>query len=259
MLCLRASVSHPARPARDLQSPVQRWRRPPGSLGVRRRSAMRPDREEALLPRLAGVRRADLRHARLRFPLSLLPELGHVAGLARPGLRHCRRIGPPDIAGRARGGRCPYGRPGHRLFVQRAADHLRVGAGRLRGGPARRPGDCLCVERQRHPGGSGVPAAVGDGLQSRSEDDARQGLPPAGGSPRSRVGDDPRNARGRLLGRSGHLDHSGIQRQHRRADGCRSFPGLGFARYPVARHGLSQRLQDDGPRQHHGLHVNPRR
>ena len=46
-------------------------------------AALRPHREEAVLPRPAGHARAQLRHAGLRFALRLLPELGVFPGAAR--------------------------------------------------------------------------------------------------------------------------------------------------------------------------------
>ena len=46
---------------------------------------MRSDREEAVLPRVPGRAGVQLRHARLRSALRLLPELGDVAGAARSG------------------------------------------------------------------------------------------------------------------------------------------------------------------------------
>ena len=50
-----------------------------------------PDREEAVLPRPSRRARLQLRHARLRSALRLLPELGHVAGAARSARRGARR------------------------------------------------------------------------------------------------------------------------------------------------------------------------
>ena len=61
-------------------------------VGLRRRPQRRPGREEALLPFPARGDRPDLWHARLRFPLRLLPELAFLAGPARPGLRMSRPL-----------------------------------------------------------------------------------------------------------------------------------------------------------------------
>ena len=61
-----------------------RRRHPLCPLGIRRRRAMRPHREEAVLPRLPRSTRLQLRHARLRSPLLLLPELGDLASAPRP-------------------------------------------------------------------------------------------------------------------------------------------------------------------------------
>ena len=66
-----------ARPRRRLPRPLQRRRHAARPLRLRRRRRLRPHREEALLPRPARLRCPHLRHARLRFPLRLLPELGH--------------------------------------------------------------------------------------------------------------------------------------------------------------------------------------
>ena len=56
--------------------------------------AVRPGREETVLPRLPWRPRVQLRHARLRSALRLLPELGHVPGASRSA----RRRPPPRDA-----------------------------------------------------------------------------------------------------------------------------------------------------------------
>ena len=65
--------------------------RPQGPLGLRRRAPVRSDREEAVLPRPARLRRALLRHARLRSALRVLPELVHLAVGPRPRGRRAPR------------------------------------------------------------------------------------------------------------------------------------------------------------------------
>ena len=62
------------------------------AVGVRRRRAVRSGREEAVLPRLPWRAGLQLRHARLRSALQLLPELGDVAGAARSAMRSRRRV-----------------------------------------------------------------------------------------------------------------------------------------------------------------------
>ena len=83
LLCVRPRVPDPRGRARRLQGALQRGRAAARAVGLRRRRAVRSDREEAVLPRLPGRARLQLRHARLRPALRLLPELGDVAGAAR--------------------------------------------------------------------------------------------------------------------------------------------------------------------------------
>ena len=101
------------------------------------RAAGRPDRKKTLLPRPARQRRADLRHAGLRFPLRLLPELAHLAGPARPGLRRAAsstssRSAPSRLVRYALQQRLLD----DGLLLQRAADHLRMGGRDLQGRPS---------------------------------------------------------------------------------------------------------------------------
>src|SRR5216683_5533579 len=79
MLFLRAPLSHSGRARGGLPRPLQRRGRSARPVGIRRGPAVRSDREEAVLPRAAGNRRALLRDARLRPALRVLPELVHVA------------------------------------------------------------------------------------------------------------------------------------------------------------------------------------
>ena len=125
----------------------------------------------------------QLRHARLRSALRLLPELGHVAGAARPGGRRAaarRRSGGPRARRRA------AGRARRRLDVQRAADHRRMGRRGVQGGARARPGDRLCLQRQRDAAGARLPHAVDRSLQGRSQELRRQAVPQARRTSRSR-------------------------------------------------------------------------
>ncbi len=77
-----------------LQGPLQPRRRARGAVGLRRRrSQCDPIEKKPFFHVLPGSRRALLRHARLRPALRVLPELGHLAGAARPGGRRARRRG----------------------------------------------------------------------------------------------------------------------------------------------------------------------
>jgi hypothetical protein len=71
---------------RRLQGARQPRRGALRAVGLRGGRAVRPGREEAVLPRVARRAGLQLRHARLRPALRVLPELGDVAGAARsPG------------------------------------------------------------------------------------------------------------------------------------------------------------------------------
>ena len=88
-----------------------------------------------------------LRHAGVRFPLRLLPELAHVTGAARPrsgvaDRRHFPRDADPPWP--------PARRTRRGFVVQRAADHVGVGDGDLPPRQAGRVQDRLRLERQRH-------------------------------------------------------------------------------------------------------------
>ena len=83
LLRLRPRVPDPRRRRGRLQGALQPRRHPDGAVGLRGRRPVRPHREEAVLPRRARVAGLQLRHAGLRPPLRVLPELGHLAGAAR--------------------------------------------------------------------------------------------------------------------------------------------------------------------------------
>ena len=91
LLLLRTPLSDSGRARGRVPRSIQRGRRAARSVGVRRRAPMRSDREEAVLPRAAGLGRAVLRHARLRPALRLLPELVHLAVDPRPRTPSARR------------------------------------------------------------------------------------------------------------------------------------------------------------------------
>ena len=94
LLRVRPPLSAARRRGRRLQGALQPGRPAARAVGLRRRRAVRSDREEAVLPRLSGRARLQLRHARLRPALRVLPELGDVAGAARSGGRRAaaRRV-----------------------------------------------------------------------------------------------------------------------------------------------------------------------
>ena len=132
---------------RGVQGALQQERAAARPLGLRRRRAVRPDREKAVLSRPSWRAGLQLRHARMRSALRLLPELGHVAGASRSGSRLAAALGYSrrPCARRAR----PEGtRPGE--HIQRAAHHERMGRGRVQGSQGRRPDHRLRVQRQRH-------------------------------------------------------------------------------------------------------------
>ena len=164
-----------AGPARHLPGALQPRRRAARPLGLRRRPAVRPDREEALLPRAARIRCADLRHAGLRLPLRLLPELGHLAGPARPGqpMPPSRLFRPvtPEAVVDAR--RCAAGR---RWSPRPTTSRSSPPSGRVEHLPTAkaRPG-CAAPSSPTAtppPRCSSLPAPLPDGLQDRPEDDA---------------------------------------------------------------------------------------
>ena len=133
-------------------------RRAARAVGLRRRRPVRSDREEAVLPRRTRRAGVQLRHARLRPALQLLPELGHVAGAARSATPSRRRATPTPEAlvtdALAQGARvvvCTYNEP---LITAEWAVAI------FKEARARGPRDRLRLERQRHAGGARLPPAV---------------------------------------------------------------------------------------------------
>ena len=136
LLRLRPLLPAARRRDRRLQGPLQRRRTAARAVGLRRRRAVRSDREEAVLPRLSRRARLQLRHARLRSSLRLLPELGDLAGAARSGRRRAadrRRRRTRSCATRS-----ATARRRHRQHLQRAAHHQRVGGRGVQGGEGAR-------------------------------------------------------------------------------------------------------------------------
>src|SRR5205085_12334849 len=99
LLRLRAPLFDPAGTRRHLPRPLQRRRTFDGAYRLCRGPRLRPDRKETVLSRLPRFTGADVRHARMRSALLLLPELGYVAGAARSASH--RAAAPGD--GRADG------------------------------------------------------------------------------------------------------------------------------------------------------------
>ena len=211
---------------RRVQGPLRQGRRAARAVGLRRRRAVRSDREEALLPRPPGRARLQRRHARLRPALLVLPELGDLAGAARSGggLDAGRR----DAAGARR--RCgPPRRAGRRLHLQRAAHHRRVGRRDLQGGPRRGAPDRVRFERQRHAAGARFHPALDRSLQGRSQELRRPALPAAGRTSRSDPVHDPPAARDGRVARDRHASDSRVQRHARRVEAADGVHRLGVA------------------------------
>ena len=134
-------------------------------------AAVRPDREEAVLPRAAGLRRAVVRDARLRPALR---------ATARTGSRRSRCATRRRSVSRATSSRRALADAGaaswradRRLDLQRAAHHLRMGRRGLPRGAAPR-----ALRRRYVSNGNGTPRgarlhpAVGRLLQGRPEVDS---------------------------------------------------------------------------------------
>ncbi len=101
LLRLRARVPDSRRRFRRLPRALQPRRHAARAVGLRRRHPVRSDREEAVLPRPARGARVQLRDARLRSALLVLPELGDLAGAARSaGGRRRRSTSIPQASSR---------------------------------------------------------------------------------------------------------------------------------------------------------------
>ena len=85
---------------------------------------MRSHRKKTFLPRPSRSARLQFRHARLRPPLRLLPELGHLASTARSQ----RHLAAARSVARNAGSRRPQPRrKSSSQHLQRAANHQRMG------------------------------------------------------------------------------------------------------------------------------------
>ena len=164
-------------------------------------------------PGRAGL---QLRDARLRPALRLLPELGDVAGAARSARRSRRRSKP-----RPKRSCADALRQGARVIVSTYNEPLITSEWAVavfKEAKAAGLDDRLRVERQRHAAGARIPAAVGRSLQGRSQELRRSPLPPARRPARADPRHDPPSARDGVLGRDRDAADPGLQRLARRAD-----------------------------------------
>ena len=195
-------------------------------------------------PRRQGL---QLRDARLRSALLVLPELGDVAGAARPARR-----GPADrrLPRRDRRSGARASRPRRRQHLQRAADHRGMGRRRVSRGAGARPDDGVRVEWQRHAGGPALSRSVDRSLQGRSQELRRSALSPAWRAPRADPRNDPGTPRSRDLAGDRDAADPRLQRFARRDRSPDVVPRRCLALDPVARHRVSQGLSDDRSREH---------
>src|SRR5438309_1931187 len=196
LLRVRPPLPRQAGPAGDLQGPLQQGRRPARPRGLCRRLAVRPHREETLLPLPPGQRYAHLRDAGLRLSLRLLPELADLSGPAR---RDGRRAADRHHARPGGAARPPPGRPHGRLVVQRAAHYGRVGGRGVQDGAGGRSQDRVHLQRQCHAPGARLHPAVDRLLQDRLEGDGRPALPRAWRRAAARARRGPPGPRARVL------------------------------------------------------------
>ena len=196
---------------------------------------------------LPGAQGALLRHARLRLPLRLLPELADLAGAARPG---GDRAGPGAVdAGRDR--RRRRSEHGARIVTSTYNEPLitsewAVAVFRAREGAGLRL--LLRLERQRHPGGARLPAPLAC-RSTRSTSRASATGPTATSAARSSAcsGRSARCTRGASGSRWSRWSCPGFNDSTEELTRHRALPRLGLARHPLARHRLPPRLQDDRP------------
>ena len=173
-----------------LQGALQPRRRAARAVGLRRRRAVRPDREEAVLPR-AGRARSPSASA---CSAAICTARYCQNWVTSQALRDPEAVAPPLDADPAAlvHEAVRLGAPRHGQHLQRAADHQRVGGRDLQARTARGADDRLRLERQRHPAGARVHPPVGRSLQSRSQELRRQALPAARRTARADPPDDPR-------------------------------------------------------------------
>ncbi len=178
--------------------------------------AVRPDREEALLPCPARLRRPDVRHARMRSSLRLLPELVHVAVDPRPrgGRRAPRDVGAGELVDLA----VDAGAPTVVSTLQRAAHHDGVGRRGFPEAKRARAAHRVRLQRQRDAAGARLHPAVDRLVQGRPED--RSTTSTTGSSAacsRTSSTRSQRDPRARLLGRDRDPRRPGLQRLRRGA------------------------------------------
>ena len=238
------------RRGRRLQGPLQRRRTAARAVGLRRRRAVRSDREEAVLPRLSRRARLQLRHARLRSPLRLLPELGDVAGAARSGGRRAaaatrtpRATGPRRRA--AQGAQCWSAPTTSRSSPREWAVAI------FKEAKARRAGHRLRVERQRHAARCSIYLRPWIDLYKvdlKSFDDRH--YRELGGRSTPILDTIRRLHAMGIWVEIVTLLIPGFNDSRRRADAADRVRRRRLAGHPVARHRVPRRLQDDRPGEH---------
>ncbi len=174
VLRLRARVPDSRRGGRRVPGALQsRWRAA-RALWLCRRRPVRSHRKEAVLSRASRGARVQLRHARLRPALFVLPELGDVAGAPRsagrrsPARRFARGAGDRGASSRTR-----------RVVVSTYNEPLITsewGVAIFREARAGGAADGVRVERQRHAPRARVHPALGRSLQGRSQELRRPAL-----------------------------------------------------------------------------------
>ncbi len=173
--------------------------------GLRRRHPVRSDREEALLPRASRSARLQLRDARLRPPLLVLPELGDVAGAPRPaGCRATERCLP-------RRARRRRGAPARASVVSTYNEPLITSEWAVAVFKAARARGLLTAfvsNGNGTPQRARLPAAVDRSLQGRSQELRRSALSSARRTPRSDPRHDSTAARHGHLARDRDAPHS---------------------------------------------------
>ena len=151
---------------------------------------------------------------------------------------------------RSSGSRSRSRRDERHQHLQRAAHHERMGGGGFSRSPRGRPGHRIRLQWQCHAPGARVSAALGGSLQGGSQELRRP--------PLSRVG----RAAEPILDSIARIHEMGFWLEvvtlvvpgfndsDGGAGGARGLPGRDLHRHPLARHGVSPGLQDDGPAQH---------
>ena len=195
-----------------------------------------------------GRARLQLRHARLRSPLQLLPELGDVAGAARSARGRTAARHDAAVARRrtrfararsssSRPTTSRSSRSSGRSTIFREARAARPRHRRSsRTATARRACSSTCGRTSIST--RSISRASTTGITASSADGCSRSSTPSRGCTRRRVGGDRHAARSRL------------QRQRRGAARPDGVPRRRLARHPVARDRVSPGLPDDGPGEH---------